>query len=86
MEYGSESGAVWDMALRVELCGIWLCEWSCVEYGSESGAVWNMALRVEVSRILLIMVWKALGKYLHHFEIVVKGVTYSYYLLTSTQL
>ena len=38
MEYGSESGGVWNMALRVEVC---------VEYGSESGGVWNMALRVE---------------------------------------
>ena len=24
MEYGSESGGVWNMALRVEVCGIWL--------------------------------------------------------------
>ena len=39
MEYGSESGGVWNMALRVEVCGV---------YGSESGGVWNMALRVEV--------------------------------------
>ena len=23
-EYGSESGGVWNMALRVEVCGIWL--------------------------------------------------------------
>ena len=22
--YGSESGGVWNMALRVEVCGIWL--------------------------------------------------------------
>ena len=43
-------------------------------YGTESGGVWNMALRVEVSGILLIMVWKAWGKCLYHFEIVVKGV------------
>ena len=43
MEYGSESGCVWNMALRVE----------CVEYGSESGCVWNMALRVEVCGIWL---------------------------------
>ena len=41
MEYGSESGRVWNMALRVE----------CVEYVSESGGVWNMALRVEVCGI-----------------------------------
>ena len=41
------------MALRVEVCGIWLCEWKCVEYGSESGGVWNMALRVEVCGIWL---------------------------------
>ena len=43
MEYGSESGGVWNMALRVR----------CVEYGSESGGVWNMALRVEVCGIWL---------------------------------
>ena len=43
MEYGSESGGVWNMALRVE----------CVEYGSESGGVWNMALRVVVCGIWL---------------------------------
>ena len=24
VEYGSESGGVWNMALRVEVCGIWL--------------------------------------------------------------
>ena len=39
----SESGGVWNMALRV----------GCVEYGSESGGVWNMALRVEVCGIWL---------------------------------
>ena len=33
MEYGSESGGVWNMALRVEVCGIWLWLWRCVEYG-----------------------------------------------------
>ena len=53
MEYGSESGGVWNMALR------WL--WRCVEYDSESGGVWNMnseiggvwnmSLRVEVCGI-----------------------------------
>ena len=43
MEYGSESGGVWNMALRVEVCGI----------GSESGGMWNMALRVEVCGIWL---------------------------------
>ena len=53
MEYGSESGGVWNMALRVEVCGIWLWEWRCVEYGSESGGVWNMALRLEVCGIWL---------------------------------
>ena len=37
MEYGSESGGMWNMALRVRY----------VEYGSESGSVWNMSLRVE---------------------------------------
>ena len=42
MEYGSESGGVWNMALRVEVCGV---------YGSESGGVWNMALRMEVCGI-----------------------------------
>ena len=40
MEYGSESGGVWSMALRVEVCGIWLWEWRYVVYGSESGGVW----------------------------------------------
>ena len=44
MEYGSEGGGVWNMALRVEVH---------VEYGSESGGVWNMALRVEVCGIWL---------------------------------
>ena len=24
VEYGCESGGVWNMALRVEVCGIWL--------------------------------------------------------------
>ena len=52
MEYGSESGGVWNMALREEVCVIWLLEWRCVEYGSESG-VWNMALRVVVCGIWL---------------------------------
>ena len=42
MEYGSESGGVWNdsegggernMALREEVSGIWLCEWRCVECG-----------------------------------------------------
>ena len=42
VEYGSESGGVWNMALRVEVCGIWF---------SESGGVWNMTLRVEVCGI-----------------------------------
>ena len=41
MEYGSESGGVWNMALGVEVCGIWL------------GSVWNMALKVEVCGIWL---------------------------------
>ena len=41
------------MALRVEVCGIWLCGWRCVEYGSEGGDVWNMALRVELCGIWL---------------------------------
>ena len=51
------------MTLRVEVCGMWLCEWGvwymplydweCVEYYSESGGVWNMALRVEVCGIWL---------------------------------
>ena len=45
-----------------------------MEYGYESGGEWNMALRVKVCGILLIMVWKAWGKCLHHFKIVVKGV------------
>ena len=53
MEYGSESGGVWNMALRVEVCGILLWEWRCEEYGSESGGVWNMVLRVEVCGIWL---------------------------------
>ena len=39
VEYGSESGGVWNMARK------------CVEYGSESGGVRNMALRVEVCGI-----------------------------------
>ena len=39
------------MALRVEVCGILLCEWRSVEYGSEGGGLWNMALRVEVCGI-----------------------------------
>ena len=39
MVYGSESGGVWYMALRVEVCGIWLSEWRCVVYGSESVGV-----------------------------------------------
>ena len=43
MEYGSESGGVWNIALRVQVCGIWL----------ESGGVCNMALRVEVCGIWL---------------------------------
>ena len=30
MEYGSESGGVWNMALRVEIHGILLCEWRSV--------------------------------------------------------
>ena len=34
MEYGYESGGVLNMALRVEVCGIWL----------ESGGVWNGGL------------------------------------------
>ena len=37
----------------------------------ECGGVWNMARTVEVCGIWLIKAW---GKYLHHFEIVVKGV------------
>ena len=45
-----------------------------MEHGSESGGVWNMALRVDVCGILLIVFWKAWGKCLHHFEIVVNGV------------
>ena len=53
MVYGSESGGVWNMALGVEVCGIWLWDWRCVEYASESGGVWNMALRVEVCGIWL---------------------------------
>ena len=53
MKYGSESGGVWNMALRVEVCGMWLLEWRCVKYGSESGGVWYMALRVEVCGIWL---------------------------------
>ena len=53
MEYGSESGGVWNMALRVEVCVIWLQEWRCVEYGSESRGVWCMALRVYVCVIWL---------------------------------
>ena len=53
MEYGSESGGGWNMALRVEVCEIWLREWRCVEYGSESGGVSNMAPRVEVCGIWL---------------------------------
>ena len=24
IEYGSESGGVWNMAVRLEVCGIWL--------------------------------------------------------------
>ena len=44
MEYGSESGVVWNMALRVEVRGMWPCECVCVECGSASGGVWNMAL------------------------------------------
>ena len=58
MKYGSESGSVWNISLRVEVCGIWFSESErCVvygsesggvwEYGSESGSVWNMSLRVE---------------------------------------
>ena len=43
VEYGSERGGVWNMALEL----------MCVEYGSESGGVWNMALRVEVCGIWL---------------------------------
>ena len=39
MEYSSASGGVWNIALRVEVCGIWLLEWRCVEYDSESGGV-----------------------------------------------
>ena len=47
MKYGSESGGVWYIALRVE----WVWNMAlrvevCVEYCSESGGVWNMALRV----------------------------------------
>ena len=53
MKYVSENGGVWDMALRVEVCGMWLLEWRCVKYGSESGGVWDMALRVEVCGIWL---------------------------------
>ena len=53
MVYGSESGGVWNMALRLEVCGIWLWERRCVEYGSESGGVWDMALRVGVCGICL---------------------------------
>ena len=53
MVYCSESGSVWNMALRVEVCEIWPWKWRCVEYGSESGGVWNMALRVEVCGIWL---------------------------------
>ena len=53
MEYGSESGGVWNVALRVEVCGMWLLEWRCVECGSGSGGVWNMALRVEMCGIWL---------------------------------
>ena len=48
MECGSEKGGVWNMALRVVVCGIWLSEWRCVEYGSESGGMWNMAPSVVV--------------------------------------
>ena len=66
MEYGSESGGVWNMALRewmalrvwnmalrVEVCEYGSESGGCVEYGSESGGVWNMALRVEVCGIWL---------------------------------
>ena len=48
MEYGSESGGVWNMALRVEVCGIRLLEWRYVEYGSESGGMCYIVLIVEV--------------------------------------
>ena len=41
------------MALRLEVCGIWLWEWRCVEHGSENGGVWNIALRGEVCGIWL---------------------------------
>ena len=53
MEYGSESGSVWNIALGVEVCGIWLLEWRCVKYRPGSGGVWNMALSVEVCGIWL---------------------------------
>ena len=43
VEYGSESGCVWNMALRM----------GCVESGSVSGGVWNKALRVDVCGIWL---------------------------------
>ena len=41
------------MALRVEICVVWLGEWRCILYGSESGGMCNMALRVEVCVIWL---------------------------------
>ena len=53
MEYGSESGGAWNVALRVSVCGMWFCEWRCVEYGPVSGGVWNVVLRVEVCGIWL---------------------------------
>ena len=53
MEYGSGSGGVWNMALRVEVCKISLWEWRCVEYGSGSGDVWYIALGVEMCVIRL---------------------------------
>ena len=39
MKYGSESSGMLNIDLRVQMCGIWLCEWVCVEYWSESGGV-----------------------------------------------
>ena len=44
-----------------------------MEHGCECGGVWN-GMRVEVCEMWLIVVWKAWGKCLHHFEIVVMGV------------
>ena len=54
MECGSASGGVWNVVLRVEVCGMWLCEWRCVECGSESGVVWYIVIRL-LSIVLFVM-------------------------------